>query len=350
VGLRNGKFTKEESETIKKAVEEYCSLKGINIQRLCSECDHKAELKGAWTEIAQCLPHRSVQAVYRHGLRQLHPYKRGAWTDDECEQLLNMVTLHGKKWASIGTKINRSADACRDKYREMSEYFVRGRWKTTEVQQLKKLIHEHLQVDKDLDWRELGKYAEANGLKVAWSIISKKMGNRSRLSCFKKWQKMTGLLSPSDGGSEQQYKEEDTQALPPSHSTAKVNAKMDTHEQVDMHVAPTAGTTAAMAVGTGNSMGASAEADLDVILLSDLVSCNVSRASDVDWDELRVENAQERWYELMEEFQNAATDDAVLAMGISEIAQLMLDQKTSALRAAETVEAVDLPSLQACDM
>jgi hypothetical protein len=53
-----------------------------------------------------------------------------------------------------------------------------------------------------------------------------------------------------------------------------------------------------------------------------------------------VEKAQERWCELMEEFRNATTNDSVLAMGMSEIVQLMFDQKAS----------LNLPSLQGCAM
>ena len=40
-----GKFSREESETIRNAVEEYCAAKQISTARLCSECDHKAELR-----------------------------------------------------------------------------------------------------------------------------------------------------------------------------------------------------------------------------------------------------------------------------------------------------------------
>jgi hypothetical protein len=36
-----GKFSKDESEEVRKAVEEYCSAKQISTARLCSECDHK---------------------------------------------------------------------------------------------------------------------------------------------------------------------------------------------------------------------------------------------------------------------------------------------------------------------
>lgn len=68
---QSGKFSKEESEKIRKAIAEFCDARDISIARLCSECDHKAELKGAWMEISKCLPERSVQSVYRHGIRQV---------------------------------------------------------------------------------------------------------------------------------------------------------------------------------------------------------------------------------------------------------------------------------------
>lgn len=297
---------------------------------MCSECDHKAELKGAWTEIARALPQRSVQSVYRHGLRQLHPFKRGAWSEDECDLLAHLVASIGKKWSTISAKINRSADSCRDKYREMDETFVRGRWKDEETEKLKLLIRQQLNADPSADMKELGKMVEEEGRKIAWSAISKRMGKRSRLSCFKKWQKLTGIYSPSD------------QALAPVEQDHTMEVEKDEKAERTLaaaQAAESAGAAAAIAAGMVSS-----ETDLDVILLAELAESNASRSSDVDWESLRVENAQERWQEIVEEFQSNTTDDSVLAMALSEIAQHILDQKTSAQRAAETVEAVDLPA------
>jgi hypothetical protein len=159
-----GKFTREETELVRRSVEEYCAIKQISTSRLCSECDHKAELKGAWMEIAKRLPHRTVQSVYRHGLRQLHPFKRGPWTEQECQVLLDLVTRMGKKWSAIQAKLNRSADSCRDKYREMSTEYVKGRWKDNETEILKRLIREHLRADPNADIKELGKMVERESI------------------------------------------------------------------------------------------------------------------------------------------------------------------------------------------
>ena len=331
-------------------------------------------------EIAKRLPHRSVQSVYRHGLRQLHPFKRGAWTDEEVEILIGSVAQFGKKWAAIQTKLNRSADSCRDKYREMDDSYIRGRWKENETEQLKRLIREHLRADPRADIKELGKMVDAERIKIPWSVISKRMGKRSRLSCFKKWQKMTGLFSPSDqpapigaagastttttnNNNNNNMEHIHHQHQQHSHHTNnnRVEAMLMNMEETDTtsqhqhqhHIAalpsdhaPTAGAAAAALAGVKISIGISEEAavDIDVYLLSELVSSGITKASDVNWEDLRIDNAQERWYELLEEWQSSIMDDSLLALPISEIAQLIVERKTSAQRAAETVEAVDLPN------
>ncbi|KAL7558061.1 hypothetical protein ACA910_009248 [Epithemia clementina (nom. ined.)] len=198
VPKQSGKFSKEESELVRKSVEEFCAAKQISTARLCSECDHKAELKGAWMEIAKSIPHRSVQSVYRHGIRRLHPFKRGCWSEAECISLVEQVARIGKKWSTIQGKLNRSADSCRDKYREMSDEFIKGRWKEQETEMLKLLIREQVAVEPNTDMKEVGRIVEEKGMQLPWSNISKRMGKRSRLSCFKKWQKLIGVVPEED--------------------------------------------------------------------------------------------------------------------------------------------------------
>lgn len=349
-GTISGKFSKEESEKVRIAIKQYCEEKKISVARLCSECDHKAELKGAWMEIAKVLPDRAVQSVYRHGLRQLHPFKRGLWTEDECDALDLLVAQIGKKWSTIQDKLNRSADACRDKYREMSDSFTRGRWKENETEQLKRIIREYLHADPSADIKELGRIAEAKGVKIPWSVVSKKMIKRSRLSCFKKWQKMTGLLSPSDqpgdvslDGSSKQDASEAQEVV----KAAPARRVKEEQLQLPTHIAPTAGAAAALASSVNNPMVSTSNtsaADMHNYLLTELANMEAARMSDVDWNSIGVANAQERWMELFEELQANVGDDAILTMPLSSVAQMILDRKASAEQAAETVEAVDLPN------
>lgn len=51
-----------------------------------------------------------------------------------------------------------------------------------------------LNVGPDMDMKEVGRLVEEQGIQISWSVVSKRMGNRSRLSCFKKWQKMSGVI------------------------------------------------------------------------------------------------------------------------------------------------------------
>lgn len=104
----------------------------------------------------------------------------------------------GQKMATIQGKLNRSADACRDKYREMSDDYIKGRWKEQETEVLKRLIREQVGVEPNTDLKDVAKLVEDQNIQIPWSTISKRMGKRSRLSCFKKWQKLTGLGGDDD--------------------------------------------------------------------------------------------------------------------------------------------------------
>lgn len=81
-------------------------------QRLCSENAHKGDLRGAWLEISQAVPNRTVQSIYRHGIRKLHSFKRGPWDREEQERLIHLVGPDmslSAKWAlCLGTTRHRS--------------------------------------------------------------------------------------------------------------------------------------------------------------------------------------------------------------------------------------------------
>ena len=130
----------------------------------------------------------------------------------------------------------------------MSDDFIKGRWREQETELLKRYIREQLNADPNADMKDLGKLVEAQGINIPWSAISKRMGKRSRLSCFKKWQKMTGLTSPAD---ELRRNKADGDAGPDpkraklgEEGTEKLPAAAAGYS-----VAPTAGAAAAMAAG-----------------------------------------------------------------------------------------------------
>jgi hypothetical protein len=83
-------------------------------------------------------------------------------------------------------------------YREMSDDYVKGRWEDVEtmelVSQIRCWLHHHTNgaTSTLVDFGELAQLVDELKIQIPWSLISKRMGRRSRLSCFKKWQKLTG--------------------------------------------------------------------------------------------------------------------------------------------------------------
>mmetsp|Transcript_52452 Transcript_52452/g.77625 ORF Transcript_52452/g.77625 Transcript_52452/m.77625 type:complete len:471 (+) Transcript_52452:36-1448(+) len=228
--LLKGKFSPKDSLLVRDSVLQYCAAHDISPARLCS-LNRDSELRGAWVEIARALPHRTVQSVYRHGLRQLHPFQRGPWNDEECSRLHELVETLGKKWSRIQFIINRSADSCIDKYREMSSMYVKGRWKKEEIELMLRLLSELLKLpplsrsdaqnvmagaavastrsklplEIAAQVKHINDKCEAEGIPIPWSAVSKRMVNRSRLSCFRKWENMSG----KGGGDEDDEDDED---------------------------------------------------------------------------------------------------------------------------------------------
>jgi len=225
---KTGKYSAAESQAVRKAIEDYCTNQNVSSSRLCSESDNRTDhLRGAWMEISKALPNRTVQSIYRHGLRLMHPFKRGAWSEEETNELLTLVTRFGKKWAEIQTMLNRSADSCRDKYREFHTDYTKGKWTDEESEQLMTFVKESLSLDQETTLEQLkhmfmdheqqqqqqsqqqnsnsngnvsynggshSSHTSSHGC-IPWMAISARMKIRSRLGCFKRFQQMTGIKS-----------------------------------------------------------------------------------------------------------------------------------------------------------
>jgi hypothetical protein len=340
-----GKFSPEESEIVRKGIEEYCERKGISTARLCSECDHKSELKGAWMEISRNLPMRTVQSVYRHGLRQLHPFSRGPWSDDEVQSLLQLVTRMGKKWSTIQQTLGRTADSCRDKYREINSEYIKGRWKENETELLLRLIREQLKVDPNTEVAEMANMVESQQIVLPWSTISKQIGKRSRLSCFKKWQKLTGAVLSKRA----------------AQTSRAVHTQISLNEEEDGDEGPQIKRRKTDTV-------VKEEIDPRVALLQCLVDLEVKRPQEVSWASLDMKFPKSRYLfdDWLDAHAASTQDDSILDLPISEAAKVLLlhseettkssttttDQEqqhdnfeSAAKIAAETVEAVDIPTL-----
>lgn len=182
------------------------------------------------------------------------------------------------------------------------------------------MVREHLRADPNADIKELGALVEEQNISIPWTAISKKMGKRSRLSCFKKWQKLTGIVSSSEPGASKDAKKP---------GVAGIEA-------------------ARQAIDFQNAT----EEDLDAYLLMEIINQNKDPP---DWNLITgISNPDDRWNELFHEWQlEEAIDQTDLErMSLFDVAHAILERKQrsgDAKLAAATVEAVDLPSVSLGD-
>ncbi|CAM9480459.1 unnamed protein product [Chrysoparadoxa australica] len=182
--FKTGKFKASETHAITAAVEQYAAAHDVTVERLCQEGGHKGDLKGAWLHIADACPvSRTVQAIYRHAIRKMHNNKRGPWEEYELQALSQMVRELGPRWRKIEKRLGRSADACRDKYRAMSDgdSVVSGAWGEAEEVKLVKAVRKKTGSSASTPLAEL----PSSG--IPWSEVAKEVGSRQRLACLSKW-------------------------------------------------------------------------------------------------------------------------------------------------------------------
>jgi hypothetical protein len=188
------------------------------------------------------------------------------------------------------------------------------------------------------------------------------MTKRSRLSCFKKWQKMTGITTSSV----ESLHLKTTIANPPTHDIFSNSSSSDTlplpasaSPSIPSTVrnAPTAGAAAAAAARLHQPHQQQQQhnpSDYDFYILSEISHSGVTLSSEVNWEAfspLTDVIALQRWEELLQEFHHEVHPDNIpLEFPMSEVARLLLDRKQQAKMAAETVEAVDLPLLTSRDV
>ncbi|CAM9203288.1 unnamed protein product [Scytosiphon promiscuus] len=182
--MKQGKYSKAESAIVVEAVKQYAATHSMSVKQLCQEKGLKGPLKGAWATIAECLPNRPPSSVYRHGIRKLHGLKMGPWTTDEVAQLQHLVKTRGKHWKLIEKEMDRSADACRDKHREIIPFQRQGAWTAEE----EKLLNDYViaRMGGNGDSTE-SKLTGEERVEVPWAEAAQVVKTRNRIACQKKW-------------------------------------------------------------------------------------------------------------------------------------------------------------------
>lgn len=194
--LTGGMYKPDEELILDKAVRDYCASKNATLTQLCGGGDHKKNdraLRGAWAEIARCLPHRTVLSVYRKATRRHNDFTRGRWSDEEVASLFRLVDVHGRRWGVIQDKLGRSAVDCRNRYEYSNANFQRGKWSVESVELLLRKVREALDVPPNevgMDVREINRRTLERDTRIPWTSVGRSV-NRRREDCYFKWKQMT---------------------------------------------------------------------------------------------------------------------------------------------------------------
>lgn len=188
-GLRfkKGIYSKVEQETIDTIVQRYCKencLAGSDFAQLSrTQSTRNSVTQGLIPMICEKLEGRPLVSVWQFIRRAYNPQSRaGRWTQEEEEALLEAYRKHGSHWTLISQAIGRSADDCKDRWRNhtrVKQTQKSGDWSKEEEDQL-------IQVMRKAKPDFLNsKDSEPDGL---WTWVSEQMGGvRSRAQCRVKW-------------------------------------------------------------------------------------------------------------------------------------------------------------------
>ena len=144
----------------------------------------------AFLEISKDFPTRNPKQIYGFATRYYDPNNhKGKWSEEEKEQLADLVELKGEKWKEIGEILERAGASCRDKWRSMKNNYQRGDWTPEELSQLKQLVNEQLAAQGAAPGRGPGEGNEHLPVRdnINWKAISLKLKTRSENTCCQKW-------------------------------------------------------------------------------------------------------------------------------------------------------------------
>eukprot|EP01113_Clastostelium_recurvatum_P034750 TRINITY_DN4753_c0_g1_i5.p1 TRINITY_DN4753_c0_g1~~TRINITY_DN4753_c0_g1_i5.p1 ORF type:complete len:709 (+),score=158.10 TRINITY_DN4753_c0_g1_i5:51-2129(+) len=185
--VKKGKWSKAEDAVLQAAILSFLRQHGIDEEYGMSQLFNglkNPEFRGCWTTVAKALPHRSHEAIYEHARTRFEkPEEKGPWTPEDTAKLLDLVKVHGPKWATIAKELRRRRVSCRDKYREVSLTDRQtGRWTDVEADRLREIVRKML--------GETVYQERWMPEKIPWDAVAKEMKTRDKYQCIAKWEKI----------------------------------------------------------------------------------------------------------------------------------------------------------------
>ncbi|NWR45416.1 TTF1 factor, partial [Regulus satrapa] len=208
IAVKFGRFTQKENKQIRKNVEEFLSLTGIDSaekllypSRYPNEKDTIYRLKTEHhfcEKISEGIP-RPWRLIYYRARKIFDPNNyKGKYSKEEKEKLKKYQALHGNDWKKISELMSRSTLSLAMKFSEIKSPINYGSWTKEETRKLMNAVEEVLrkrartenpgsvfsleESSRDL-WIEREKLYQP----LPWSEIETKVGSRYWGQCKQKW-------------------------------------------------------------------------------------------------------------------------------------------------------------------
>eukprot|EP00835_Amoeboradix_gromovi_P000491 NODE_17_length_41373_cov_0.337016.p15 type:complete len:345 gc:universal NODE_17_length_41373_cov_0.337016:5677-4643(-) len=188
-GLKDGIFTREEVIELSVGIEKFCNLHALSkpeLLQIIFEHTRKDLRKIFYKYLStEILPQRAHSAIYYRVKRMLHPNNfKGAFTQEEDEEILALHSKVGNNWIHIGESLNRMPESCRDRYiktlKHRGRIVTKGEWTMEEQEKLVKILEKYLQLSGNVKMKDLHK-------SVPWTKVSEEMKTRTPNQCMHKW-------------------------------------------------------------------------------------------------------------------------------------------------------------------
>ncbi|XP_025918019.1 transcription termination factor 1 isoform X1 [Apteryx rowi] len=223
IAIRFGRFSQKENDQIRKNVEEFLSLTGIeNAEKLLFTSRYPEEketinrLKAEFLfcgKIAEGIP-RPWRLIYYRARKIFDPNNyKGRYTKDEKEKLKKYYAIHGNDWKKISEMMSRSNLSVAMKYSEIKSAINYGPWTKEETRKLMRAVEEVITKRSKLEdeksssseksRRNLSIDREKLYQKLPWTEIEAKVGTRYWRQCKQKW---TSILTSKMTKGQQLYK------------------------------------------------------------------------------------------------------------------------------------------------
>ncbi|KAI0598434.1 hypothetical protein F4775DRAFT_555538 [Biscogniauxia sp. FL1348] len=208
-GKKTGPFTDAEIRDISRTVERWREdhqMSQVEVNDLIQSHPKNVNSREMWDYITATCPGRPRQKVINFCRRKFHNFvARGAWTEEQHEELTQLVSLHGEKHSLIGKMINRHPEDVRDRIRNYVRCGDMRRtraWDSAEVDLLTKIVLEAIEVIEAQRAKNLksGHAKDETPVEdlVDWTVVSERMGTRGRLQCITKWKRIKSQMQQSN--------------------------------------------------------------------------------------------------------------------------------------------------------